>query len=129
MRAYGYQADDLVPEETATDRSAGAPDRSPSFAEDGDAPGKFDVLISAQNTLDAAIDHAVDAGIDWDSIVDPLLAPILAALREGETPENLLIDMAAWYPQMDDTQLEETLVRALFVADIWGRVSAQTKEP
>ena len=33
--------------------------------------------------------------------------------------------MAAWYPLLDDAALVETLSRALFVADCWGRLSAQ----
>ena len=128
MRAYGYQADDLVPEETATDLSAGAPGKPVSFAEGGEASGEFNALINAQTSLDDSLDRAIESGIDWDAIVDPLLKPVLNALQNGMAPEEALIEMASWYPEMDDKALEELFARALFVADIWGQLSAQEDE-
>ena len=87
--------------------------------------GEFDGLINAQTSLDDSLDRAIDAGIDWDAIVDPLLKPVLSALQNGMAPEEALIEMAGWYPEMDDKALEELFARALFVADIWGQLSAQ----
>ena len=78
-------------------------------------------LVAAQQALDAAL----EAPIDWAKIADPLLKPVLDALTDGMPPEEIVAEMAAWYPQMDDAALTETLSRALFVADTWGRLSAQ----
>ena len=50
---------------------------------------------------------------------------LLAILTAGMTAEDILAEMGEWYPQMNDKALIETLARALFVADIWGRLSAQ----
>ncbi|MFA9951155.1 hypothetical protein [Dentiradicibacter hellwigii] len=87
--------------------------------------GEFDGLINAQTSLDDSLDRAIDESIDWDAIVDPLLKPVLDALQNGMAPEEALIEMASWYPEMDDKALEELFARALFVADIWGQLSAQ----
>ena len=78
-------------------------------------------LVAAQQALDAAL----DTPFDWSKIADPLLKPVLDALSAGMTPEDIVADMAAWYPLMDDAALIDTLSRALFVADTWGRLSAQ----
>ena len=99
-----------------------------SFAEGGEASGEFNALINAQTSLDDSLDRAIDEGIDWDTIIDPLLKPVLDALQNGMAPEEALIEMASWYPEMDDKALEELFARALFVADIWGQLSAQDDE-
>ena len=90
--------------------------------------GEFNALINAQTSLDDSLDRAIDEGIDWDAIIDPLLKPILNALQNGMAPEEALIEMASWYPEMDDKALEELFARALFVADIWGQLSTQDDE-
>ena len=87
----------------------------------GPAPQDHAPLIAAQQTLDAAL----DAPLDWTKVTDPLLKPVLDALAGGRAPEEILAEMAAWYPLLDDAALVETLSRALFVADCWGRLSAQ----
>lgn len=78
-------------------------------------------MVDAQQTLDAAL----ETPIDWAAIADPLLVPVLNALSGGMTSEDILAEMADWYPLMDDAAMVETLSRALFVADTWGRLSAQ----
>ena len=78
-------------------------------------------MVEAQQAIDAT----AAAPIDWAAIADPLLAPVLNALSGGMTPEDILAGMTEWYPLMDDAAMVETLSRALFVADTWGRLSAQ----
>jgi len=73
----------------------------------------------------AAIDDALDADIDWQTITAPVFKPLLDALSAGMEPETILGSMADWYPQMNDDQLVELLSRAIFVADCWGRLSAE----
>jgi len=51
---------------------------------------------------------------------------VLAALKDGATPDDAFAALAAAYPQMDDTALSELLARAIFVADVWGRLNADT---
>ncbi|HCN2736204.1 TPA: DUF935 family protein, partial [Escherichia coli] len=60
---------------------------------------------------------------DWQRSVDPLLKPvILSVLKDG--PEAAMNKAASLYPQMDDAELIDMLTRAIFVADIWGRLDA-----
>lgn len=70
----------------------------------------------------AAID-AIGAP-DWAALTAPMFQPIFVALEQGIAPEELVAHMAEWYPRMDDAQLTELLARALFVAEVWGRVNA-----
>ncbi|WP_444543548.1 hypothetical protein [Laribacter hongkongensis] len=56
--------------------------------------------------------------------MDTLLAPVLDAVNRGASPDDVYELLAEAYPQMDDTALREVLARALFVADVWGRLNA-----
>lgn len=55
--------------------------------------------------------------------MDKLLAPVIQAIRNGETPDAAVEALLAAQPDMDDTAIAELLARAIFVADIWGRVN------
>ncbi|NJT88395.1 DUF935 family protein, partial [Escherichia coli] len=60
---------------------------------------------------------------DWQRSVDPLLKPVIfSVLKDG--PEAAMNKAASLYPQMDDAELIDMLTRAIFVADIWGRLDA-----
>lgn len=48
-----------------------------------------------------------------------------AELDAGLPPENLQARLGDLYPQMDETQLAELMARALFVAEVWGRVNGR----
>lgn len=61
---------------------------------------------------------------DWAALTAPLFQPIFVALEQGVAPQELVAHMAEWYPQLDDAKLTELLARALFVAEVWGRVNA-----
>jgi phage gp29-like protein len=71
---------------------------------------------------------ALDAITHPDAaVLDAVLAPVIEALAAGRTAEDLVGEISAWYPRMDDTQLTELLVRAIFVAELHGRYSAQAE--
>lgn len=72
----------------------------------------------AQATLDR-----IDADAALAAAGESLLRPILDELADGLAPDELQARLADLYPQMDDSQLAEILARAMFVAEIWGRVS------
>lgn len=55
--------------------------------------------------------------------MEKLLAPVIQAIRNGETPDAAVEALLAAQPDMDDTAIAELLARAIFVADIWGRVN------
>ena len=76
----------------------------------------------------AAAQHALDSmspDMALISAAEALLAPLWAELDAGLPPENLQARLGDLYPQMDETQLAELMARALFVAEVWGRVNGR----
>lgn len=74
-----------------------------------------------QDALDAAApgDEALTAQMD------ALLRPLLEELRDGLEPAELLARLESLYPRLDAAALQEQLARCLFVAEVWGRVTAR----
>lgn len=59
----------------------------------------------------------------FQQAIDPMLKPlVLAIVKDG--PEGALAKSAALYQQLDDAVLTDLLTRAIFVADMWGRLDA-----
>lgn len=82
-------------------------------------------LARGANLFDqAAIDDA-DLGDQLQVISEAMLRPLIDEVRGGIAPEALLERLADLYPSMDDQALTDLLARVIFVADIWGRVTAQ----
>lgn len=106
-RAYSLQDGDLV--ETAAPEAPAA-----EFAEAVDA--------ADQEALDAALDALSADALNADA--QALLAPLLKRVENGTRPDELLGTLAELYPEMDANALQERLARALFVADLWGRLHA-----
>lgn len=77
-------------------------------------------LFSDQDLVDAAT--VPDATLT--ALARDLLAPIIAEAKDAG-PEVLLGKLAELYPRMDATGLEELCARALFVGELWGRLSAR----
>lgn len=75
--------------------------------------------FSDQTALDSA---NLDAKLQ--PIAQQMLQPLLAALKDGMTPEALKGQLAVMYPQLDDSALQQLIERALFVAMVWGRLTA-----
>lgn len=112
-RTYNLQDGDLD-ETPAPGKPAGA-DLPASFAEgDGIAPD--------QDMLDAALDALSAEDMNADAMA--LLAPLFKRIKEGADPEALLGMLADLYPDMDGAALQERLARAIFVANLWGRLNA-----
>ncbi|WP_103035220.1 DUF935 domain-containing protein [Castellaniella caeni] len=80
-------------------------------------------LLAAQAPLDAALDALPGAALI--QALDPMLAPVIAAIRDGASADDAYERLAAAAPDMDDEALAEALARAIFVADLWGQLSAQ----
>lgn len=75
-----------------------------------------------QVSLNAAL--AKLPGADINAAMQALLAPAIAALQGGETPDQAGDALLAAFPQLDSSALETLLARAIFVSDVWGRLSA-----
>ncbi|RMC99870.1 DUF935 domain-containing protein [Aquitalea palustris] len=57
-----------------------------------------------------------------DSAVQQLLAPLISRIQSGEHPDSVLASLATAWPELDDSQLQQLLAQAIFVADVWGRL-------
>lgn len=74
----------------------------------------------------AELDRAVDAlsPEQLQAMAEEALGPVIEKLKAQATPEEAMAMLAAMYPEMNNVQLEQSLARAIFVADIWGRLNA-----
>jgi phage gp29-like protein len=72
-----------------------------------------------------------DANLDarLQPIAEQMLKPLIDELRNGLTPDQLLQRLASLYPKLDDSALQEMVARVIFVADVWGRLSAEGQVP
>jgi phage gp29-like protein len=78
-------------------------------------------LDEGQAQLDAVM--AAISGESWGKVMAPILQPVISAIiKDG--PEAAMAQAATLYPQMDTDALAELLTRAIFLADTWGRISA-----
>jgi phage gp29-like protein len=62
-----------------------------------------------------------------DKTLQPLLAPLFDAVQSGVAPRELRGKLAALYPEIPADALQETLARVMFVANVWGRLHADTQ--
>lgn len=89
----------------------------------------------SQTPMDAdAIQQALDQ-ISQNTTLQPLLnaslKPILAIfeqLEETTTPEELFEQLANLYPDMSTQALEDSLTKAIFLADILGRLTDKAEQ-
>jgi phage gp29-like protein len=84
--------------------------------------------IASAYTDQAVIDAARPDQTLADAAMANLLRPIFEAMRQGESYEQILAEMGEWYPQMDDAALVELLTRALFAAELVGRISVESEQ-
>ena len=69
------------------------------------------------------IDEAEVPDATLQRIAESLTASLAAELQDGVPPDVLLTRLAHSYPKMDTRELEEMLARAMFVGEVWGRIS------
>lgn len=76
-----------------------------------------------QGVLDVAIE-SIAPGILQDQAV-AVLKPVLAMITAAADYAEVYAALAGIFPQMDAQQLEEAMARAMFVAEVWGRLSVE----
>lgn len=76
-----------------------------------------------QRALDGALDTLEAATLQEQA--EKMVEPALAVARKGADYDTIARSLAEAYPQMDSAAFEDALARALFVADLWGRVNAR----
>lgn len=87
------------------------------------ALGQNDQTFADQVALDAAIEAIAPDLLQGQSaaMLRPVLEMIAASADYAEVSDKL----ASIFPAMNSQQLEEALARAIFVAEVWGKLSAQ----
>ncbi len=80
-------------------------------------------LFPDQDAIDAAIE-----GISTEELQKQMygiLKPVIDLIEQGSNYQEILDTLAGTYPNMDDSALQEMLSRAIFVSELWGRLSAE----
>lgn len=84
-----------------------------------------DESFADQLALDAAI-NALPAD-QAQAAMEKALKPVVQYIQKGGDPQEAMARIADVYPEMDTAFLEDMLARAIFVAEIWGRLSAEAE--
>lgn len=116
MKTYGFSEDDIEVPETGGNSD---------FAENKSKKKTFDnnVAEDPQITLDNFIDSFSDN--ELEDIISDKIIPIIKNFAEVKDPQKALEELAILYPEKDSKNLEETLTKAIFLSNIWGRVNAE----
>lgn len=108
--AYGFGDDDI---EMVAGKPVPGDDATSDFAQ-------------ASSTRDPIDDLAGSLSPETlQGIAGKLLAPVLDLVESAGTVEAIAERLHGVYPEMDDSTFEDLLMRAIFVAQVWGRLSAQ----
>ncbi len=80
-----------------------------------------EIVYPDQHTLDVAAGNLPAEALSAE--MAKLLAPAIQAIQAGEDPDQAIEALVAAYPNLDETAVAELLARAIFVADVWGRLN------
>lgn len=109
-----------TPAATPPEPAAPAPEAKPKSTS---APKTAAALSAEMNPELDELDQMEESvtGEQWAAAMGPILKPIIEAiLTDG--PEAAMQRAAELYPLMDDGQLIELMTRAIFAAEVYGRV-------
>ncbi len=120
MRAYGFEEEDLEinPPPPTDGLSRSSRSNGLNYAEG--VKGFPD-----QDAIDAAIASISPTALQKQA--EGVLRPIIEMIEGGQNYQEMLNALADTYPNMDDAALQEMLSRAIFVSEVWGRLSAENQ--
>ena len=75
-------------------------------------------MFPDQVALDQALAQLV--ANDLNTQAQALLRPLIQLISQASDFPEAMEQLAALYPKMETGALEQTLTRALFVAELWG---------
>lgn len=84
-------------------------------------------VIPDQAAIDDGINTLANADAQNQAMAEALLGPVVDLIQNATTYQEVMSKLAAQYPDMRTTQLEDRLARALFAADVWGQVNSGEK--
>lgn len=108
VRKYGYKSDEITlleAEKIATQ----------NFSESQDC--------DAQACVDEFIDSFSEE--ELNDIISEKIKPIIQEFSEFRDSDSAMDKLAEIYPKMETKQLEDTLTKAIFISDLWGRCQNQ----
>jgi hypothetical protein len=89
----------------------------------GEPPAEFSQAPGATASSTGAPVDALAAALtpeQLQGIAGKLLAPVLDLVESAASVEDIAERLHGVYPDMDDTTFEDLLMRAIFVASVWG---------
>ncbi len=116
--AYGFGDDEI--------ESVGAPGAAPAGPQFSERPRPMGEGVKYMAPDQQAIDDAV-AGMDPQELqrqMEGVLKPVIDLVNKEKDYNTVLDRLAEAYPDMDTSAIEEMLSRAIFVSELWGRLSA-----
>lgn len=75
-----------------------------------------------QQALDSAVDDISPEELQEQ--IEGVLKPIIDLIKEGNSYDEIMEKLIEAYPDMDQSQVEQMLARAIFVAELWGKLNA-----
>ena len=61
--------------------------------------------------------------IESDELFNPILQPIIQHFKNTKNADECMEKLAELYPNMDTKELENTLTKVIFIAELLGRIS------
>jgi len=118
MREYSFEEGDI---EEVVPASQGATVPPADFTEGNAQKPEF----PDQTAIDEA-GAKVSAPSALQSAMEAMLRPYIELIGNGASYEVVMEKLATTYPQMKPDQLATLLERAIFAAETWGRIHAQS---
>jgi phage gp29-like protein len=148
QRAYGFEAGDLVVDDKSAEplnrgkvestRAATGKGALTTIREEESArkqSAQFSEATGAQRTTPTFPDQElIDlfaesfSPAELQAIMKPVITPVLQAIEQGGDLTDMMSALAGLFPQMETSALQKLLTRLIFVAEVWGRISAQEEQ-
>jgi len=80
-------------------------------------------LFPDQQALDDAAEDITPEELQKQ--MEGILKPIIDLINEGRSYEEVMEKLLETYPDMDTSEVEKMLSRAIFISELWGRLNAR----
>jgi phage gp29-like protein len=73
-----------------------------------------------------AIEGLKNSTVDnWEEMLQPMLDPVIQIIKESSTLEEVKAKIMEAFGIMDDAKVSELLARAIFMSDMYGRLTGE----
>lgn len=121
MKAYGFAEDDIDVSDPLKRGTKDKPQEGGSFSEE-----KGGDIFPDQKAIDDFVDSLSPE--DLQRSLEGVLKPVLDLINGSNDYQAVMEKLIETYPDMDVTGIEEMLARAIYVAEAWGRISAEAEK-